>query len=202
MYLRDKSGGLFNGTECRAHMQGYAVIIYNITPPVPQVSLHLSLAHTCMHTLNDWATTHRLTRTTHPSALKKEKGGEEGRAWRRGSGRDCIPCALSGSDVWSMTKKGRRVGQSEQGKEMQGDLKAGENIEGYWRWQWMAAGVNQRIKPKRERKMVWDNPSCEWIVKIWRNSSDISVEVTGFLVVALTASICIIFYFLCHHLYH
>lgn len=40
MYLRDKSSGLCSGTECRAHILRYAVIIddTNLPTPIPQVS--------------------------------------------------------------------------------------------------------------------------------------------------------------------
>lgn len=40
-----------------------------------QILLHLSLKRTSVHTLRAWMTTHRLTCTVHPSALKKGKGG-------------------------------------------------------------------------------------------------------------------------------
>lgn len=110
MYLRDKSSGLCNGTECRAHMQRYAVITDDT--PVPQVSLHLSLKHT-YGTCTDScarATTHQLTRAMYASTLKKEGRASVGEGAQQ---RYHIPCAHDGSHVWSRTKKGWSVGQRE-----------------------------------------------------------------------------------------
>lgn len=96
-------------------------------PPIPQVSLHLSLKHIHAQTrcLSKYSPVVQCT-----YVLSKKKRGKdcrasvgEGEQWRHR-----IPCMHNSGHVWSRTKKGWRVGQRESRMEMQGRIRGNTSL--------------------------------------------------------------------------